>query len=62
VERLNEEHGFVKTKDAVPRLGEKLWVIPASGSKTIALHDEVAYGRRGNVDGLWRVAARGCVQ
>ena len=36
---------------AVPaHWGEKLWVIPASAGKTIAMHDEVAYGRAGHVE------------
>src|SRR5207247_1555074 len=60
--KFNEEHGYVDTPDGTARVGEKLWVTPASVSKTIALHDEVAYGRGERVEGLWKVAARGCVQ
>ncbi len=62
IDRLHAEHGCVRIGDGAARVGEKLWVIPASASKTIALHDDVAYGRGGRVEGFWRVAARGCVR
>ena len=59
---MNEEHGILKVADRHPRMGEKFWIIPASASKTIDLHDEVAFGRNGRVEGTWKVAARGKIR
>ncbi len=61
ITKLNEEHGYVKI-DRPARVGEKLWVIPAHVCATVNMHDEIAYGRDGRVDGVWRVTARGRVQ
>jgi D-serine deaminase-like pyridoxal phosphate-dependent protein len=60
--KMNEEHGILQVADRQPRMGEKLWIIPASASKTIDLHDEVAFGRNGRVEGTWKVAARGKIR
>jgi len=61
MDKMNEEHGYVKT--ASPgRIGEKVWVIPSHVCATVNLHDEIAYGRGGRVEGTWRVAARGRVR
>jgi D-serine deaminase-like pyridoxal phosphate-dependent protein len=59
--RLNEEHGYVET-DRRARIGEKVWVVPSHVCPTVNLHDEIWYGRRGKVDGVWHVAARGRVR
>jgi D-serine deaminase-like pyridoxal phosphate-dependent protein len=71
--KLNEEHGYVEihpptpspgrggSTDA-PRVGEKVWVIPSHVCPTVNLHDEIWYGRGGQVEGSWRVAARGKVR
>src|SRR6266566_4208669 len=59
--KLNEEHGYVEI-DGRPRVGEKLWVVPSHVCATVNLHDEIAYGRRGRVEGSWKVAARGKVR
>lgn len=61
--KLNEEHGYVELDGGErPRVGEKLWVVPSHCCATVNLHDEIAYGRRGRVDGRWKVAARGKVR
>ena len=59
--KMNEEHGYVEIDGARPRVGEKIWVVPSHVCAAVNLHDTIAYGRGGNVDGRWRVAARGKV-
>ena len=59
--KMNEEHGYVKTSSPA-RIGEKVWVIPSHVCATVNMHDEIAYGRQGRVEGTWRVAARGRVR
>lgn len=59
--KLNEEHGYVQLGSPA-FVGEKLWVIPSHVCTAVNLHDEVAYGRGGRVEGTWRVAARGRVR
>jgi D-serine deaminase-like pyridoxal phosphate-dependent protein len=62
--KLNEEHGYVEIDRSLgpPRVGEKVWVVPSHVCATVNLHDEIWYGRRGGVDGSWKVAARGKVR
>jgi D-serine deaminase-like pyridoxal phosphate-dependent protein len=59
--KLNEEHGYVRIETPA-RVGEKLWVIPSHVCATVNMHDEIAYGRAGKVEGTWKVAARGRVR
>jgi D-serine deaminase-like pyridoxal phosphate-dependent protein len=59
--QLNEEHGYVAL-DGKTRLGEKVWVVPSHVCATVNMHDEVFYGRAGEVLGSWKVAARGKVR
>jgi D-serine deaminase-like pyridoxal phosphate-dependent protein len=59
--KMNEEHGYVKTSSPA-RIGEKVWVVPSHVCATVNMHDEIAYGRGGRVEGTWRVAARGRVR
>jgi D-serine deaminase-like pyridoxal phosphate-dependent protein len=61
VRKLNEEHGYVEIQSPA-RVGEKVWLVPSHVCPTVNLHDEVWYGRRGRVDGSWKVAARGKVR
>ena len=72
--KMNEEHGYVEPHPLTPspfgrggtnrepRVGEKVWVVPSHVCATVNLHDEIWYGRRGRVDGSWKVAARGKVR
>jgi D-serine deaminase-like pyridoxal phosphate-dependent protein len=64
LQKMNEEHGYVKLgPDATrPKIGEKVWVIPSHVCATVNMHDEIAYGRKGKVEGTWKVAARGRVR
>ena len=63
--KMNEEHGYVKN-DAPgagrAKIGEKVWVIPSHVCTTVNMHDEIYFGRGGQVEGTWRVAARGKVR
>ena len=59
--KLNEEHGYVEI-DGPARVGEKVWVVPSHCCATVNLHDEIWYGRRGRVEGSWKVVARGKVR
>ena len=59
--KVNEEHGYVKMEGKA-KVGEKLWVIPSHVCATVNMHDEIAYGRGGKVEGVWKVTARGKVQ
>ena len=61
VRKLNEEHGYVEI-DGPALIGEKVWVVPSHVCPTVNLHDEVWYGRGGQVEGSWKVAARGRVR
>jgi D-serine deaminase-like pyridoxal phosphate-dependent protein len=71
--KMNEEHGYVELPHpqtptpigrggTTPRVGEKVWVVPSHCCATVNLHDEIAYGRGGRVDGSWKVTARGKVR
>lgn len=61
--KMNEEHGYVEIDGAAPpRVGEQVWLIPSHVCPAVNLHDEVAYGRRGRVEGRWKVAGRGKVR
>jgi D-serine deaminase-like pyridoxal phosphate-dependent protein len=69
--KMNEEHGYVKIDGpgagnnggkAPAAIGEKLWIIPSHCCSAVNMHDEIAYGRAGKVEGTWRVAARGRVR
>jgi D-serine deaminase-like pyridoxal phosphate-dependent protein len=62
--KMNEEHGYVEIDQTAgrPQVGEKVWVVPSHCCATVNLHDEIWYGRRGRVEGSWKVAARGKVR
>lgn len=59
--KMNEEHGYVETPGPA-QVGEKIWVVPSHCCATVNLHDDIWYGRRGRVEGQWKVAARGKVR
>jgi D-serine deaminase-like pyridoxal phosphate-dependent protein len=59
--KMNEEHGYVKDGGAA-KIGEKVWVVPSHVCTAVNMHDEIHYGRREQVEGSWRVAARGKVR
>jgi hypothetical protein len=47
-----EKYGFLKGNAAATHC-------PSAACATVNPHDEIAYGRRGRVEGSWKVAARG---
>ena len=55
-------NGESPDEEAPPRVGEKVWVVPSHVCATVNLHDDIWYGRRGRVEGSWKVAARGKVR
>ncbi|MEO8937416.1 MAG: DSD1 family PLP-dependent enzyme [Burkholderiaceae bacterium] len=61
-----DEHGIVHARgDAVPALGETVWLVPGHCDPTVNLHDRCV-GVRGGLEGgavetVWAVDARGCV-
>ena len=59
--KMNEEHGYVRNGSPA-RIGEKVWVVPSHVCATVNMHDEIAYGRGGKVEGNFRVDARGRVR
>lgn len=62
--KLNEEHGYLDiTKSSHSfRVGETITVIPNHVCACVNMHDEVFYVRKGQVQGSWKVAARGKVR
>jgi 3-hydroxy-D-aspartate aldolase len=59
---IHEEHGNLKLSDPVPDIkpGDTLELIPAHGCSTFSLHD-ILYGtRKGKLECVWSISARGC--
>ncbi len=59
--RLNAEHGHVKLSGAAQRLkvGDKLHLLPMHGETTINIHNEYFCVRKGRLESVVPVAARG---
>ncbi len=58
----SDEHGKLLIEDgAAPALGEKLRLIPGHCDPTIARHDWYVGVRKGRVECLWPIAARGAM-
>jgi D-serine deaminase-like pyridoxal phosphate-dependent protein len=56
----SDEHGWVEGEE-VPPLGEKLLLVPGHCDPTINLYDWYVCVRRGIVEDLWAITARGAV-
>jgi len=56
----SDEHGWVEGAE-VPRLGEKLLLVPGHCDPTINLYDWYVCVRKGTVEDLWPITARGAV-
>lgn len=54
-----DEHGVLRCEGAAPVLGEKLRLVPAHCDPTVDRYDWYVGIRRGRVECLWPVAARG---
>lgn len=61
IRKLNEEHGIVDLSacQKKPKLGELVRIVPNHVCVVTNLHDEVIVQRRGIVEGIWPVWARG---
>lgn len=60
LESMSEEHGVVRLGAGVdPRVGEKMAFFPLHVCTTVNLSDQVIGVRRGRVETVWPVAARG---
>ncbi len=58
----SDEHGKLLIEDGpAPALGEKLRLIPGHCDPTIARHDWYVGVRKGRVECLWPIAARGAM-
>jgi D-serine deaminase-like pyridoxal phosphate-dependent protein len=61
-----DEHGILRAprRDALPALGETLWLLPGHCDPTVNLHDRMVAVRggleHGIVEAVWPVDARGC--
>lgn len=60
----SEEHGHVDVSRCPrrPEIGERVQVIPNHACGTTNLHNEVVAHRRGRVEAIWPVAARGLLR
>jgi D-serine deaminase-like pyridoxal phosphate-dependent protein len=56
----SDEHGWVEGAES-PRLGEKLLLVPGHCDPTINLYDWYVCVRRGVVEALWPITARGAL-
>lgn len=58
---VSDEHGKMRAKSggALPKLGERVLLIPGHCDPTINLHDWYVGLRRGRVEALWPINARG---
>jgi D-serine deaminase-like pyridoxal phosphate-dependent protein len=57
---LAEEHGFLERLDGPPlKRGDKVKIVPNHGCTTINLHDHYYVIRRGILEAIWPIAARG---
>lgn len=62
-----DEHGILRSAgDALPALGETVWLVPGHCDPTVNLHDHYVVVRgglaQGTVEAVWPVDARGCVR
>lgn len=61
--KASDEHGFIEVAPgaAAPALGEKLLLVPGHCDPTINLHEWYVCVRRGVVESLWAITARGAL-
>ena len=61
--RASDEHGWVEASPGAvaPALGEKLLLVPGHCDPTVNLYDWYVCVRRGVVEDLWPVSARGAL-
>src|SRR6266850_869788 len=61
--KASDEHGVLKISAGAkaPRLGEKLLLVPGHCDPTVNLYDWLVCSRKGRVEALWPVTARGAL-
>ncbi|RLI20481.1 D-TA family PLP-dependent enzyme, partial [Candidatus Bathyarchaeota archaeon] len=61
---MSVEHGHIDVSACKHRfkIGEKLSIIPVHQGMTLNLHDELVGVRKGKVEVIWEVAARGKIR
>jgi D-serine deaminase-like pyridoxal phosphate-dependent protein len=61
--KASDEHGVLKIAGGAkaPRLGEKLLLVPGHCDPTVNLYDWLVCVRKGKVESLWAVTARGAL-
>ena len=59
--RLSAEHTTIELESPseTPRIGERLEFIVGYSDTTVHLHEEIVGIRRGRIEAIWPVAARG---
>jgi 3-hydroxy-D-aspartate aldolase len=62
-QRASDEHGLLRIGDPgrTPKVGDRLWLVPGHCDPTINLYDWYVAVRRGRVEALWPITARGAV-
>ncbi len=61
--KVSDEHGVLKITNGAkaPRLGEKMLLVPGHCDPTVNLYDWLVCVRKGRVEALWPVSARGAL-
>jgi D-serine deaminase-like pyridoxal phosphate-dependent protein len=62
--RISAEHSTIELQEPseMPRIGDRLELIAGHSDSTVNLHEEIAAVRRGKVEAIWRVTARGKIR
>jgi D-serine deaminase-like pyridoxal phosphate-dependent protein len=62
--KLSAEHATIELSapSAQPRVGDAVEFIAGYSDSTVHLHDEIVGTRRGRIEAIWRVAARGKIK
>ena len=55
----SDEHGVIKDPANSLHLNDQLWLIPGHCDPTVNLHDQIIAVRKGKVEEVWPVSARG---
>jgi D-serine deaminase-like pyridoxal phosphate-dependent protein len=62
--RFSAEHGIVElgSPSDTPRIGDRVEFVVGYSDMTVFLHDEIVAHRGGEIEAVWRIAARGMVK
>jgi D-serine deaminase-like pyridoxal phosphate-dependent protein len=62
--RLSAEHGTIDLEQpsATPAVGDKVEFVVGYGDTTVHLHEEIIAVRKGRIEAVWKVAARGRIK